>query len=254
MPTETVPCDPKTRKGILMDYEKNQKYFKTANKTIPIIGAVVTVIGLVLLLLLNYQTKMIATVVAIVGIVIIIAGLTSGMKDDDIDGAVASKMNTIEADASEIFKFPRRYEVLHPAVILGGYDFTRTEDSPVKRGKDLKYRNGYYCGLLINFTNDGLRILSRKFSILKDDCVEENLHFAWEELESSRLDEQEVSFKMVDGKDATIKVDVLKIVLKNGKTLEYCVKNTADVDETMDMIYRQCVRVKQEELKNKVSE
>ena len=42
--------------------------------------------------------------------------------------------------------------------------------------------------------------------------------------------------------------------LKNGKTLEYCVRNTADVDEAIDIIYRQSVRVKQEELKNKASE
>lgn len=233
-----------------MDYTKNQKYFTPASK-LWIAGLPIIVIGAVLSILLNYSTKMIGIVIAIAGVIWTIAFLTSGMKDDDIDGAVASKMNTIEADASEQFKFPRRYEVLHPAVILGGFDFTRTEETPVKRGKDLKYRNGFYCGLLINFTNDGLRILSRKFSLLKDDCVEENLHFAWEELDSSRLDEQEVTFKMVDGKEATIKVDVLKIVLKNGKTLEYCIKNTADVDETIDMIYRQCVRVKQEELKNK---
>ncbi len=236
-----------------MDYAKNQKYFTKASQ-LWLIGLPIIVIGILGLILLNYSMKMLGAVIAIVGIIWIIACFTSGMKDDDIDNAVASKMNTIEADASEIFKFPRRYEVLHPAVILGGFDFTRTEETPVKRGKDLKYRNGYYCGLLLNFTNDGLRILSRKFSILKDDCVEENLHFAWEELESSRLDEHETTFTMVDGKSATIKVDVLKIVLKNGKTLEYCVKNTADVDETMDMIYRQSVRVKQEELKNKASE
>jgi hypothetical protein len=176
------------------------------------------------------------------------------MKDDDIDGAVASKMNTIEADASELFKFPRRYEVLHKAVILGGFDFTRESSVPVKRGADLKYRCEYYCGLLMNFTNDGLRILSKKFSILKDEMEQENLHFAWEDVVSSQLDEQEVTFKMVDGKDCTLKVDIYKINLKNGKTLEYCVRNTADVDEAIDIIYRQSVRVKQEELKNKASE
>ena len=59
---------------------------------------------------------------------------------------------------------------------------------------------------------------------------------------------------MVDGKDCTLKVDIYKINLKNGKTLEYCVRNTADVDEAIDIIYRQSVRVKQEELKNKASE
>ena len=43
-------------------------------------------------------------------------------------------------------------------------------------------------------------------------------------------------------------------IVKDGKTLEYCVRNTADVDEAIDIIYRQSVRVKQEELKNKASE
>ncbi|MGM9624426.1 MAG: hypothetical protein ACI3XM_01840 [Eubacteriales bacterium] len=236
-----------------MDYAKNQKYFKASSK-LWIVGLPIFLIGVILAILLNYQTRIIGIIIAIAGIVWTIAFLTSGMKDDDIDNAVASKMNTIEADAAEVFKFPRRYEVLHPAVILGGFDFTRTEETPVKRGKDLKYRNVFYCGLLMNFTNDGLRILSKKFSVLKDDCVQENLFFPWEELESSRLDEQEVSFKMVDGQEATIKIDVYKIFLKNGKSLEYCIRNTADVDEAIDMIYRQTVRVKQEELKNKVSE
>ena len=196
----------------------------------------------------------IGIVIAVAGVVFMIACLTGGMKDDDIDGAVASKMNTIEADASELFKFPRRYEVLHKAVILGGFDFTRESSVPVKRGSDLKYRTEYYCGLLMNFTNDGLRILSKKFSILKDEMDQENLFFPWEDVLSSQLDEQEVTFKMVDGSDCTLKVDIYKINLKDGKTLEYCVRNTADVDEAIDMIYRQSVRVKQAELKAKAEE
>jgi hypothetical protein len=219
-----------------------------------LIGLPFIIIGIILAILLGRKEMVIGVLIAVFGVILMIAFLTGGMKDDDIDGAVASKMNTIEADASEVFKFPRRYEVLHKAVILGGYDFTRESSVPVKRGKDLKYRTEYYCGLLMNFTNDGLRILSKKFSILKDDCVEENLHFAWEDVVSSQLDEQEVTFKMVDGSDCTLKVDIYKINLKDGKTLEYCVRNTADVDEAIDMIYRQSVRVKQEELKAKASE
>ena len=236
-----------------MDFTKNIKYFKQNSKLF-LAGLPIIAIGAILSALLGYQRMVIGIVIAVAGVIFMIACLTGGMKDDDIDGAVASKMNTIEADASELFKFPRRYEVLHKAVILGGYDFTRESSVPVKRGKDLKYRTEYYCGLLMNFTNDGLRILSRKFSILKDECVEENLHFAWEEVVSSQLDEQEVTFKMVDGSDCTLKVDIYKINLKDGKTLEYCVRNTADVDEAIDMIYRQSVRVKQEELKAKASE
>jgi hypothetical protein len=219
-----------------------------------LIGLPFIIIGIILAILLGRKEMVIGVLIAVFGVILMIAFLTGGMKDDDIDGAVASKMNTIEADASEVFKFPRRYEVLHKAVILGGYDFTRESSVPVKRGKDLKYRTEYYCGLLMNFTNDGLRILSKKFSILKDDCVEENLHFAWEDVVSSQLDEQEVTFKMVDGSDCTLKVDIYKINLKDGKTLEYCVRNAADVDEAIDIIYRQSVRVKQEELKNKASE
>ena len=236
-----------------MDFAKNQKYFKKNSKLF-LIGLLIILIGIILAILLGRKEMVIGVLIAVFGVILMIAFLTGGMKDDDIDGAVASKMNTIEADASEVFKFPRRYEVLHKAVILGGYDFTRESSVPVKRGKDLKYRTEYYCGLLMNFTNDGLRILSKKFSILKDDCVEENLHFAWEDVVSSQLDEQEVTFKMVDGSDCTLKVDVYKINLKDGKTLEYCVRNTADVDEAIDMIYRQSVRVKQEELKAKASE
>ena len=236
-----------------MDFAKNQKYFKKNSKLF-LIGLPIILIGIILAILLGRKEMVVGVVIAVIGVIITIAFLTGGIKDDDVDGAVASKMNTIEADASELFKFPRRYEVLHKAVILGGYDFTRESSVPVKRGKDLKYRTEYYCGLLMNFTNDGLRILSKKFSILKDDCVEENLHFAWEDVVSSQLDEQEVTFKMVDGSDCTLKVDVYKINLKDGKTLEYCVRNTADVDEAIDMIYRQSVRVKQEELKAKASE
>ena len=236
-----------------MDFAKNQKYFKKNSKLF-LLGIPVIIIGAVLAMLLGYQKMIIGILIAIVGVIFMIACLTGGIKDDDVDGAVASKMNTIEADASELFKFPRRYEVIHKAVILGGYDFTRESSVPVKRGADLKYRTEYYCGLIMNFTNDGLRILSKKFSILKDEMEQENLHFAWEDVVSSQLDEQEVTFKMVDGTDCTLKVDVSKINLKDGKTLEYCVRNTADVDEAIDIIYRQSVRVKQEELKNKASE
>ena len=236
-----------------MDFTKNHKYFKQNSKLF-LLGIPLIVIGAVLSILLGFKNMVIGIVIAVAGVVFMIACLTGGMKDDDIDGAVASKMNTIEADASELFKFPRRYEVLHKAVILGGFDFTRESSVPVKRGSDLKYRTEYYCGLLMNFTNDGLRILSKKFSILKDEMEQENLFFPWEDVISSQLDEQEVTFKMVDGSDCTLKVDIYKINLKDGKTLEYCVRNTADVDEAIDMIYRQSVRVKQAELKAKAEE
>ena len=236
-----------------MDFTKNHKYFKQNSKLF-LLGIPLIVIGAVLSILLGFKNMVIGIVIAVAGVVFMIACLTGGMKDDDIDGAVASKMNTIEADASELFKFPRRYEVLHKAVILGGFDFTRESSVPVKRGSDLKYRTEYYCGLLMNFTNDGLRILSKKFSILKDEMEQENLFFPWEDVLSSQLDEQEVTFKMVDGSDCTLKVDIYKINLKDGKTLEYCVRNTADVDEAIDMIYRQSVRVKQAELKAKAEE
>ena len=236
-----------------MDFSKNIKYFKKNSKLF-LLGLPIIAIGAVIIILLRFDGMVPGAIVAVAGIVFMIACLTGGIKDDDIDGAVASKMNTIEADASELFKFPRRYEVIHKAVILGGFDFTRESSVPVKRGADLKYRGEYYCGLLMNFTNDGLRILSKKFSILKDEMEQENLFFPWEDVLSSQLDEQEVTFKMVDGSDCTLKVDIYKINLKDGKTLEYCVRNTADVDEAIDMIYRQSVRVKQAELKAKAEE
>ena len=236
-----------------MDYTKNHKYFKKNGKLF-LAGIPVIVLGIVLAILLNYSQMIIGIVVALAGIVFMIACLTGGIKDADIDGAVASRMNTIEAEASEVFKFPRRYEVIHKAIILGGFDFTRESSVPAKRGADLKYRTEYYCGLLMNFTNDGLRILSKRFSVLKDECDVENLFFAWEDVVSSQLDEQEVTFKMVDGSDCTLKVEIYKINLKDGKTLEYCVRNTADVDEAIDIIYRQSVRVKQAELKAKAEE
>ena len=236
-----------------MDYTKNHKYFKKNGKLF-LAGIPVIVLGIVLAILLNYSQMIIGIVVALAGIVFMIACLTGGIKDADIDGAVASRMNTIEAEASEVFKFPRRYEVIHKAIILGGFDFTRESSVPAKRGADLKYRTEYYCGLLMNFTNDGLRILSKRFSVLKDECDVENLFFAWEDVVSSQLDEQEVTFKMVDGSDCTLKIEIYKINLKDGKTLEYCVRNTADVDEAIDIIYRQSVRVKQAELKAKAEE
>jgi len=236
-----------------MDYTKNQKYFKKNGKLF-LAGIPIILIGVIIIILLRFDGMVPGAIVSVAGIVFMIACLTGGIKDDDIDGAVASRMNTIEAEASEVFKFPRRYEVIHKAVILGGFDFTRESSVPAKRGADLKYRTEYYCGLLMNFTNDGLRILSKRFSVLKDECDVENLFFAWEDVVSSQLDEQEVTFKMVDGTDCTLKIDIYKINLKNGKTLEYCVRNTADVDEAIDIIYRQSVRVKQAELKAKAEE
>ena len=132
-----------------MDFTKNIKYFKQNSKLF-LLGIPLIVIGAVLSILLGFKNMVIGIVIAVAGVVFMIACLTGGMKDDDIDGAVASKMNTIEADASELFKFPRRYEVLHKAVILGGFDFTRESSVPVKRGSDLKYRTEYEA-LFVSF-------------------------------------------------------------------------------------------------------
>lgn len=236
-----------------MEFEKNKKYFVVRNKFLTFaLPVLLIIVGGILTAILGFDRKIIGIAILLVGVILFIALATTGMKDEDIDAAVATMSNDIEAHASENFKFPRRYEVLHPNVILGGFDFTREEESPVKRGKDLKYRNKFYTAVLLNFTNDGLRIDSRKFSILEDNKQEELLHFKWEELDEAKLEERDVKVKTVDGKEATLKVDVLHINIKDGTDYAYCVKNTADVDETIDMIYRQTVRVKQAALKAKL--
>ncbi len=236
-----------------MEFAKNQKYFQKKSFLF-LAGLPVALAGVFVLVAMNYNYTVLGSLLLVAGLAIMGIIATAGMKDSDIDGAVATKMNTIEADAAEKFRFPRRYEVLHKGVVLGDYDFTVEPVEPVRRGKDLRYRNTRYCGLVINFTNDGLRILSKRFSIVEDIYEEENLHFAWEEIEGSRLDEREVSFTMVNGKPDTIKADVWTLTLKDGKTYSYAVKNTADVDETIDTVYRQVLRVKQQELKNRESE
>ncbi len=234
-----------------MEYNKNQKYFK-ATSLLFLAGLPVVIAGIILAVLLPRGQMMIGVAIILAGLIFVIACLTSGMKDSDIDAAVAIHMNTIEADAAQLFRFPRRYEVLHRGVVLGGYDYTRLgEGVPIKRGKDMKYRTEYYCGLLINFTNDGMRILSRKFSILKDEMEQENLHFSWEEIESAKLDESVAEFTMVNGKPGKVPVSVLKIILKSGQEFKYCVINNSDVDDTIDLVYRQGIRIKKEELKNK---
>lgn len=234
-----------------MEFEKNQKYFTEKNKAIVFgVPAVIAIVGLVLMIAVSGM-RVPGLLLIIAAFIVLVAFLTTGLKDSDIDDVCATQTNTLEAHASEHFKFPRRYEQLHSNVVLGGYDFTRTEETPVKRGKDLKYRNGFYCGVLLNFTNDGLRIDSRKFSILSDDMKEELLHFKWEEVEGAKLVEKDVNVTTIRGENVTLKAEVLEIALKNGKTYSYCVRNTADVDEAIDIIYRQTVRVKQEELKVK---
>ena len=234
-----------------MEFEKNKKYFTEKNNAVIFgVPAAVAVIGLVLMIAVSGMFA-VGLLVIVAAIIVLIAFLTTGLKDSDIDDVCATQTNTLEAHSSEHFKFPRRYEQLHSNVILGGYDFTRTEESPVKRGKDLKYRNGFYCGVLLNFTNDGLRIDSRKFSILSDDMKEELLHFKWEDVEGAKLVEKDVNVTTTRGDAVVLKAEVLEIALKNGKTYSYCVRNTADVDEAIDIIYRQTVRVKQEELKAK---
>lgn len=231
-----------------MEYAKNQKYFKKKNWIPVIVAAAIFVIGLIMLLV--WTTKRFVGIgTMIVGVIVMIAALTVGMRDEDIDNAVASVTNRIEARAAEVFKFPRRYEVLHPQVTLGGFDFTRKEGSPVKRGKDLKFRCGYYTALLLSFTDDGLRLLSQKFSILEDDMREDILYFKWEEVESATHDEQQITVTTVEGKEETFPICNLHLNMKDGTVYTYCVRNNADVDDTEDIIYRQNLKVKREELK-----
>ena len=232
-----------------MDYKKNNKYF-SSNGMLFLVGVPLIIVGIFLCaFVLRWRTMWIGVVTIAAGIALSLGLKSSAMSDEDFDQVVKNAMNDIEAHSSEVFKFPRRYEVLHPNVILGNYDFTRTEETPVKRGHDLKYRNGFYSGVLFNFTNDGLRIDSRKFSLLHEDMKEDILYFKWEEVEGAQLDEEEYDVTLTNGKPAKVKGEVFRLKMKDGAVYSYSVKNTADVDEAIDCIYRQTVRVKQEELK-----
>ena len=237
-----------------IEFEKNKKYFMKKNWILAYIALGVIVVGIVFVALLGFRKGLWAIFLTIAGIVALIASLTGGMKDADIDASVTTVTNRLPEHAHENFKFPRRYEVLHPAVTMGGYDFTRKEEFVAKRGKDLKYRCGYYCALLMNFTNDGLRIDSQKFSILEDDNKIDLLHFAWEDIEGSALEEEPVTVHLVDGSEATLNVNIYRLKLKDGSEYTWCVRNDSDVDEAIDVIYRQTVRTKQEALKTLIEE
>ena len=235
-----------------MEYAKNQKYFKKKNLIPTLIFAGIAVVGFIFMCLFGFRFRSPKTIasllVMLLGIVGVIATLTSGMKDDDIDAAVASVTNKIEARAAEVFKFPRRYETIHPQITLGGFDFTR-EGTEYKRGKDLKYRCKYYCGLLLSFTDDGLRVLSQKFSILEDDMKEDILYFKWEDVESASHVEKNDTLTMLDGKQEPVPYIIFTLKMRDGTTYDYCIRNTADVDEAEDIIRRQFLKVEQGKLR-----
>lgn len=233
-----------------MEYEKNKKYFKVKSYIPAIVSSVIIVVGFLMMAIVKQKLKLPFIVVALVGVVGLIASLTSGMRDEDIDNAVKSVTNRLDEHAAEVFKFPRRYETLHPQVILGGYDYTRG-NTPYKRGKDMKYRCAYYCALLLSFTDDGLRALSQKFSVLENDMKEDILYFRWEDVESASHVEHKEPLVMINGKTEDVPYIIFTLKMRDGTTYDYCIRNTADVDDTEDIIRRQYLKVEQGKLRER---
>ena len=54
---------------------------------------------------------------------------------------------------------------------------------------------------------------------------------------------------MLDGKQEVIPYIIFTLKMRDGTTYDYCIRNTADVDEAEDIVRRQYLKVEQGKLR-----
>lgn len=233
------------KRGYVMDFSNNIKYFKKRNYIFMIVSALLVVAGVIIAIALDRRQMWAGIVVAVVGVLLFFITNDSRPKDSDLDGAIQRKVADLEEVAKKGIDYREKYVKAFPTRIFTDYDFSHYEteggDFMIQRGSDSKYRTNRYAAAAILFGQETLHIYLYRFYLTKAE-EERDEHWLAEkyvDLDGAVTERREHTYKLPDGKE--VKLENLYIIIKNNNgenIFEFPVNDGDDVDKAIQSINR----------------
>ena len=219
-----------------MEYERNLKYYKSNDKHF-YVGVIILGVGLLLFALgnffrLRFLPSQTSVSMLIMGIGAVVAFVPSSKRSNehDIDDAVVRATHRYDEITIENMNLTLSRRI--KPVLLGEFIYDG-EDVLVRRGRtDRKDRTSKYVASALLFTNDGVYISQKTFSLIEDSTVETDMEFVFEEMDEVYT----VCEERVFGEKDTVKLYFLTIKQEGKEAARIPVKYNARVDMLCDDI------------------
>jgi len=217
-----------------MDYERNLKYYKSNDKHF-FVGIIILGVGVVFFAIGNLlgfrfmpmQTQLSMTVMGIGALVAFVpsAGRSGEHEIDDAVLRATYKYDEKVAESVNITLSRRIKPVLFGDFIYDG------EGVLVRRGRsDRHYRGSKYTASALLFTNDGVYISQKTFSLIEESTVETDMEFAFEDIDEVYT----VCEERVFGEKDKVKIYFFVIKENGEEKARIPVKYNAMVDKVCD--------------------
>ena len=221
--------------------KRNLNYF-TKSDTPMYVGIGMLIVGVVLYFVTyNYVVYVIASVLAVVGLVLALIGASYRVTDADIDACIARLTEGMEVDLVENPKFAKRMLKQVPMIRVQNYVF---DDALAhKYGKSGAIRTEKLETALLYPLDTALYVVHRRFSLLADECETKIYEISYTEIESMENSEQQT--KLTFGKN-TRTVTYSTLCIKGATPLALPMQNNADTDEFVSRMHRVLAESKQQ--------
>ena len=235
----------KLRKGLIMDYKKNLKYFKSNDKHF-YIGAAIMAIGIICfalyyffwILFLPYH-EITSALLIVAGAITAFAPLSFRSSGKDIDEMLLRSTQNYALNTAEKAGLEQH---LHPNIkptTVGNFIYDG-ENVLLRRGRtDSKLRSSIYAATAMIFTCKGIYVVQKRFSLIEKVLTESEAEFVYADIDSVQVETQELSFEKLGRAKASfivIKVggkEAMRIPASNAfacerlcEDINYTIKNT----------------------------
>ena len=220
--------------------KRNLNYF-TKSDTPMYVGIGMLIVGVVLYFVTyNYVVYVIASVLAVVGLVLALIGASYRVTDADIDACIARLTEGMEVDLVENPKFAKRMRKEVPMIRVQNYIFD--DVLAHKYGKSGTIRTERLESALLYPLDTALYVVHRRFSLLADACNTEVYEIPYAEIESMEITEQQT--KLTFGKN-TRTITYSTLCIQGTEPLALPMQSNADTDEFVSRMRRVLAESKQ---------
>lgn len=218
-----------------MDYNKNVKYFNSSDVHF-YIGLAILSVGVILLAAAQGFQWWIMPYQDVTGIIVgavgaAIAWIPRGMRtsEKELDAHIAEESKGYEQQVIKIYSLSGKLLPMIKPTVIGGYEYTARE-LLMRRGKDdRKLRTSTYTAAALVFTQNGIVLSVKTFSLINSDKTEKKREFPY-----AALDHAAVIRESVPIQDGTANIETSYFVLyENGQE---CFRTPASQSAVLDKL------------------
>ena len=234
-----VRCFSKSKERIIMDFEKNIKYFNSTDTLfyigIPIfaIGAIFVICELFWFWFIPYQI-LIGLILAAIGAGLAFIPRSKRANETEIDAIVSSITENYDKKVIESLNIQKQLVRNIAPLVIGNYVYDK-KDLLMRQGKDdRKWRTSQYSVATILCTKNGIVISHKTFSLIDESETEVLYEIFYSDIDRISADDKE--FLRDDG--IKIKDAGLNITKKDGEILSLPMLHVVAIDQLCEDIHR----------------